>query len=174
MIKPFHIHKNFYYAMGITITVFLFGHPFPDLFPIAKLLFICILCFTLIDFILLFFTGTVTAERITSPKFSNGDFNPVSLVLKSSYPFEISGQLFDDIPLQFQIRDHEFTFSLKPNEGKTKQYSLRPVERGEFKFGDLHIYISTQISFLKRKCTIPQEFTVSVYPSFIHMNSYEL
>ena len=107
-------------------------------------------------------------------RLSNGDDNPVKLIVTSNYPYEVNLSIIDEIPHQFQIRDFEIESKFNAEEVRNIAYSLRPTERGEYHFGDTLIYISTQIGLIRRKIRSDNKQIVPVYPSFIQMRKFEL
>jgi uncharacterized protein (DUF58 family) len=54
------------------------------------------------------------------------------------------------------------------------EYHLRPVERGEYAFGVLRVFINTHLSMIVRRfdCDSPKQ--IKVYPSFLQIEKYEL
>ena len=72
---------------------------------------------------------------------------------------------------------HEITFfetTFKAGEEKKFNFSLRPVERGEYHFGDIIIYAKSLLGFLSRRFSSNAEQMVPVYPSFFQMRKYDL
>ena len=49
-------------------------------------------------------------------------------------------RVIDELPEQFQSRNNFFETIFKDGEEKKFNFFLRPVERGEYHFGDLIIY----------------------------------
>jgi uncharacterized protein (DUF58 family) len=82
--------------------------------------------------------------------------------------------MLDELPFQFQRRDFEQRASLKQGEEKVLRYVLRPVERGEYAFGNTNAFIKTPLGIAKRRVVAESEEVVKVYPSFIHLHNYQL
>ena len=51
---------------------------------------------------------------------------------------------------------------------------MRPVERGEYKFGQVQLFVSSLLGLVERKFSGANEQMVPVYPSFIRMRQYQL
>jgi uncharacterized protein (DUF58 family) len=135
-------------------------------------LFIALL---VIDIVFVFAFGKKpVAGRIMPDRMSNGDKNAVMLSVKNHYPFSVAMEIIDEIPFQFQERHHFFYRRVPPGAEEKLYYELRPVERGEYHFGDIVIYVSSLLSLVRRKYTCVAETVVPVYPSFIQMRKYEL
>ncbi|HPH92018.1 MAG TPA: DUF58 domain-containing protein [Ferruginibacter sp.] len=128
-----------------------------------------------IDYIFLFFIGSAPlAKRIMAERFSNGDENKITIQVSNSKPYEVSIDLIDEIPVQFQKRDWFVSRRFKAREQKNIVYTLRPVERGEYQFGNLLLYMRSALGLLCRRYSIAAETTVGVYPSFMQLRKYEL
>ena len=107
-------------------------------------------------------------------RFSNGDENKITIQVTNSKPYEVSIDLIDEIPVQFQKRDWFVSRHFKALEQKNIVYTLRPVERGEYQFGNLLLYMRSALGLLCRRYSIAAETTVGVYPSFMQLRKYEL
>ena len=128
----------------------------------------------LVDIYILFgFKKGVDARRILTEKFSNSDENPVSITLKNNYKFNIEAKIIDELPNQFQKRDFEHIVNLKPVGNYNFEYDVTPVERGEYHFGNLNIYVSSPLKIVARRFQFQENEMVAVYPSYIQMKKYE-
>jgi uncharacterized protein (DUF58 family) len=147
---------------------------FPILYSIAWLLVVLLLTIFFVDIFLLFrFKRGFKASRKLSEKFSNSDENAVPLELQNSYPFTIEVKIIDEIPVQFQKRDFEYITEIVSNETHSFTYQLRPVERGEYYFGKLIVYISSPLRVIAKRYNFEENQMVAVYPSYIQMKKYE-
>lgn len=77
------------------------------------------------------------------------------------------------MPVQFQKRDFEHRTRISKNESIDFQYNLRPVERGEYVFGNLIVFASSFLKIAKRKYVFQKDQMVPVYPSIIQMQQYD-
>jgi uncharacterized protein (DUF58 family) len=75
--------------------------------------------------------------------------------------------------VQFQKRDFFKSICIKGKQRQTFQYSVRPVERGEYHFGNLNCFVSSSIRLFRRRYVFDNEQLVKVYPSFIQMKKYD-
>jgi uncharacterized protein (DUF58 family) len=134
-----------------------------------------ILFLTLVDYVQLFFVrGEVKAERVMSSRFSIGDQNMVTLVVNNSYPYQVRCTLIDELPFQFQVRDFMQTVKIGFRSKESVSYSLRPLSRGEFKFGQGVCYAATPIGFLRRRFKIAEPTVIKVYPSYQQLRKFQL
>jgi len=126
------------------------------------------------DLIILYrFKNGFSSKRIVSDKLSNSDENEIAITLENNYPFQVYISLIDELPAQFQKRDFDYKTSLEPTEKTTFTYNVRPVERGEYKFGNVHIFVSSLLQIFSRRYTFSNDKNVKVYPSYIQMKKYE-
>ncbi len=173
--KSLFFSIRLYLAMGTAILFFIAGFFVPVFFNVGVLLLLALGVLILLDALLLYFTAdAMHARRRMADRFSNGDPNPVSIQVRSRYRFRIKVELLDEIPFQFQRRDFSLKGELKSMEEQVFDYFLRPVERGEYGFGDVHVFVQSPFGLIRRCFTFPQERQVKVYPSFIQLRNYEL
>jgi uncharacterized protein (DUF58 family) len=160
--------------MGI-IALFLLSFGFPALYNATWYLVLLLVGFFVIDFIILFSSKNgIEAERILPEKFSNGDENPVIVSINNYYTFPVFAKIIDEIPEQFQERNFNINKKIKTASTDDFQYFLRPVTRGEYRFGNLNIYISSPLRLLAKRYTFNKDAMVAVYPSFIQLRKYDL
>jgi len=128
----------------------------------------------LLDLYLLYATSTaIKAQRNLPRKLSNSDQNILSIHLSSKYPFKTEVSVIDELPIQFQKRDFEHKAQLQKGEPHLFEYSVRPVERGEYVFGNLIVFASSPLHIIKRKYVFQKDQMVPVYPSIIQMQQYD-
>lgn len=168
------MHKQLYIYMAIVSVSFLLSFWFSSIYAIAWMLTTVIIVILVIDLLMLYGSKkTIKARRLLPDKFSNSDQNPVPLTITNSYNFKTYIDVIDELPVQFQKRDFSYQVSLIPNEIHNFEYLVRPVDRGEYYFGHLNIYVSTPLKVIKRKFQFQNEQTVMVYPSIIQMQKYD-
>lgn len=167
------MHTRLFYILAILAVVLLLSFWFHSLFPIGLLGLAALGVLILIDGISLWRKQDgLRAQRLLPEKFSNSDANDLSVNLENRYGFNISVVIIDEIPIQFQKRDFLKTLAIDLGEKATFSYQLRPVERGEYVFGNLHIYVSSGLKLLRRRYSFEKDQMVKVYPSFIQMKKY--
>lgn len=173
-LKSLYIHQQLYIYIAIIACVFLISFWFPLLYYVAQVLTILLTAFFLADLYLLYSKKNgVKAKRTLPNKFSNSDKNEVPILLLNHYNFTINAKFIDELPEQFQKRDFVHIAKLKTKQSYNFQYQVVPVERGEYFFGKLNVYISTFLNILSRRYTFEENKKVAVYPSYIQMKKYE-
>lgn len=174
-LKGVFVNNRLFWVSGLIVVLFLASFFYPALFLPVKIVFIVFLLLLVTDALFLFaYQGNPGAKRIIAERMSNGDKNPVVLQVKNSYPFTIKMRVIDELPEQFQSRNNFFETTFKAGEEKKFNFSLRPVERGEYHFGDIIIYAKSLLGFLSRRFSSNAEQMVPVYPSFFQMRKYDL
>lgn len=173
-IKSLYIHNTFFWYIAILAGCFMLSFWIPVLYPIAWILTMVLLGLFLFDIYLLYANSKgVVAERNLPRKLSNSDMNPISIIYRSYYPFKTYISLIDELPQQFQKRDFEHRTNLLKDQKKEFEYMVRPVERGEYVFGNLNVYASTPLKIIKRRFVFQKDQMVPVYPSIIQMQQYD-
>lgn len=174
IIRNLYIHERFFIYISIIVAMFLASYWIEILYTIAWLLFLCLSVFFIFDLVLLFRYKTgINARRLLPDKFSNADENPVPVTILNDYPFKIFVKVVDELPRQFQKRDFNYETALEKFHSHEFEYQVRPVERGEYYFGVLNIYVSSKLQIIARRYRFDASSMVAVYPSYIQMRKYE-
>ena len=159
----------------LVVAFFALGYSFPPMQSAATASLWILTVLVLIDLVMLYGRGdTLEAERFLPARLSNGDENEVTLKLKSGYPLPVDLQVIDEQPYQFQAREQMFALRLMPGEARHHVYKVVPTERGDYRFGHIHVFVSTNLKLARRRFTVPAEQNVPVYPSFLQMRRFEL
>ncbi|MCO6460655.1 MAG: DUF58 domain-containing protein [Saprospiraceae bacterium] len=172
--RSIFLNANFFYALGIGILLMFLGFFFPLFIEIAQFYLIVFCLINFIDAVILWGGNKLSANRKLSHKLSNGDVNKVELNIVNKYSINIHLQIIDELPKQFDVRDFSLKTVLNKASSTTLYYTVKPLERGLFEFGGLNIFVSTALGFLGRRYIFNENAEVKVYPSYIHLNKYEL
>ncbi|RZN83260.1 MAG: DUF58 domain-containing protein [Winogradskyella sp.] len=174
LFKHTYLTSRFFTIVGILVGLYILAYLFQGLFVIVKMLFYVAFALVIIDLILLFKQKGINATRILPEKLSNGDDNPIEIALNNSYNYKTELLLIDELPFQYQKRDFEIETKLKAQEKKKITYTLRPLERGEYYFGNLNIYVNTPIKLVTRRFQFGKDAMVPNYPSFLQLRKFML
>ncbi|HAA24180.1 MAG TPA: DUF58 domain-containing protein [Cytophagales bacterium] len=157
------------------VIAFVVAFYVPVIEGVVRIILFTLIGLTLFDLLLLYTQRHgIFARRTVTDRLSNGDINPVEIVVENHYAFPIHTTTIDEIPHQFQRRDIRFLANLPSRGSKVISYELRPVKRGEFVFGKVHVYVNTVMGLVTRRYTFDQGKDVAVYPSYMQMRKYEL
>ena len=174
LIKHLYIHDRFYIYIAFIAVVFLLSFWFEPLYKLAWLLVLIVSILFLVDVFVLFRTNQgIKARRLLPKKFSNSDENPVPITLKNNYPIQVFLKVVDELPEQFQKRDFNYATALPPAVSRDFEYMVRPVDRGEYHFGSLNVFVSSALRIVARRYRFNAAQMVMVYPSYIQMRKYE-
>ncbi|MEZ4858198.1 MAG: DUF58 domain-containing protein [Flavobacteriaceae bacterium] len=175
LLKAFYIQPLFFYLCSGIIVLFGLSYFIPFVFEVAQIfLLILCLCFAL-DFLLIFLgKNTLLAAREVPEKLSNGDENTIKITLQNHYSFKVYCDIIDEIPVQFQLRDFKLRCAIPSKKIAQVTYSLSPLERGEYHFGDVNVYASTQLRLVAKRFTFDKDIMVKTYPSFKQLKRFEM
>lgn len=173
--KPFYIQPPFFYASCFIVVLFGVSYFVPLLFTVAQLLLVILGIALLLDFLFVFLgSNKIVAERMVPEKFSNGDENTITINLKNNYFFKVYCEIIDETPFQFQLRDFKIKTNVLPKKSVQLHYNLKPLERGEYHFGDLNVYASSKLKLVAKRFTFDSDVMVKTYPSFKQLKRFEM
>ncbi|MEO8766513.1 MAG: DUF58 domain-containing protein [Ginsengibacter sp.] len=166
---------RFYTGLVVCICLFVVAFFVPALNAMPPIIFFALIVFCVADYIFLFFTKSVPfAKRITAGRLINGDENKIELTVKNEFPFPVKVDIIDELPEQFQERTWKKQLFLKARQQKKIQYFLRPLQRGEYYFGNIHLFITSPLGLVSRRFTSEANETIHIYPAFMQLHKYEL
>ena len=169
------VTERFFYIMAALTLMMMLSYAFPILLPVVKGCFPVLAVVCIADCLLLFNRRVnVSVHRDMPAVFSLGDDNQVQIHLFNRSGLKLKADVIDELPEQFQIRDFSFTVTMDPFSAVHHTYRLRPVTRGEYRFGKLHLYLTSRIGIIKRRVSSEHEVMIPVYPSIVQMKKYEL
>jgi uncharacterized protein (DUF58 family) len=175
LFKDIFPSNRLYAIAGGLVFLLIIGYGFPAIAEVAKLAVVATGGVCVLETLILFLPGaTIDARRIVAEKLSNGDENQVTLELENRYHVGVSLTVIDELPAQFQIRDLQFHITIPARKGTALSYSLRPVQRGEYEFGQIVVYATSTIGLVLRRIRIGAPQVTRVYPAFLQMRRFEL
>jgi uncharacterized protein (DUF58 family) len=162
--------------LGAVVCVFVFAFVYPWLYLIGLLAFWALMLLVVTDVLLLFAnkTGIMAKRQAAHQKLSNGDENDLFISIQNNYSFSVGVGIIDEIPEQFQFRAFNIKKQLESGEDQKIKYTLRPVSRGEFHFGDTIVLVTTVLGLAQRKYVFDNKQMLPSYPSFLKLRQYEL
>lgn len=174
-IGDLYIGKRWYILMAVCVLLLFISFFFKAMFVSVQIITAFAIFATIFDYMFLFFSkGKITATRTTTPRFSIGDDNQVTLTFANTLSFSIRGTFIDELPHQFQKRDFEQPLLMDQKAEYTTNYLLRPLSRGEYSFGHLFVFISSPIGLLRRRFTTAEPSMVKVYPAYQQLRKFQL
>ncbi len=123
------------------------------------------------------FSGPVTrfdARRLHEPRLSLGAENPIRLEIHHRGPRLVEFQARDEAPEQFRIETRILSGKVNPRETWRGIYHVRPLRRGDYQFGDLHLRWRSPLGLLFRQGRVPAAEQVKVFPNLLDVRRYDL
>lgn len=174
-IGDWFVSRNFYAAVALCALLFVASYFLPWLQWIAFASFMVLVALSLVEYFVLFFNNkSFHVTRILPVRLSNGEENKVVWHLKNEFNFPVYVQLIDEWPVQLQMRNHKLHLSISPRKSVRVSQKLKPVNRGEYFFGNIHVFVNTPLRLFSRRFTTEAEAMVKCYPSFTRISQYAI
>ena len=171
----FFLTQRAYIILCVLIVGFVLGYYFPAFYAISQVLTFVFGALVICDGILLFINGKgVEAHRNLDDRMSNSDENTVEIELTNYYNLKVRVKVLEELPYQFQLRDHQFQLSLNSGESTHLNYTLIPKERGVYEFGFINLLVQSTLGLLDRRIKSGALASSKVYPSYLKLRQYEL
>jgi uncharacterized protein (DUF58 family) len=136
---------------------------------------LCLVLAIAVDSFLLYRSSNgMEAERFVQERLSNGDTNKIIVEIRNYYDFKTHCLLIDEIPFQFQERKWKREFDIESRQVLPVEYFLTPVERGEYDFGNINLYVQSPLKLVARRYIFQSGQIVKVYPSYIQMRRFQI
>ncbi len=175
MLKSLYLTNRFFFLCAGVILLFVSGFIVPLLYTPVIVLLILLGALLLFDLFQVFGRETqLEAGRQLPRMLSLGDENKVRIHLNNKSGYHLDVELVDELPYQLQERHFSKAFSIAPLEEVQITYTIRPLERGEYVFGDINCFVSTRLGLAQRRMAIPSQDKAPVYPSILQMKQFEL
>lgn len=168
------LNSFFFIACGVLAVLFVLGHFYPLYYSVAQIGLLLLAAAFLLDIFLLYRKNGISGSRKIGAILSNGDKNEATINLINKYEYLLFATVIDELPYQLSHTENVFNTRLNPATTKKINYSIVPNQRGEYEFGDIVVMVLTPLRLVKRRYQLPAKTIVSVYPSFIHLNRYNL
>ena len=162
--------------MALVIVMCLLWYSFPLFEFFAKGILVLITLVICVEWVLLFYIkNKITITRQMTNKLSLSDVQPVKYQIENRSKWKIRYEMIDELPFQLQERDLIYHDVISSDETTSYTFDVRPLIRGRYEFGSIHLYISMLVpGLIQRRISFPLNKSVEVYPSFIQMKYYDL
>jgi uncharacterized protein (DUF58 family) len=163
-----------YLLLGVNVLLFITSFFIPGLFTVSVFIFFTLLVVIIVDMLLLLFRKeAMTASRKVNQRLSNGDENKIALTLTNRYGFVVKYKMIEELPHQLE-EDLSFQGKIAGAEVREIEYSVRPVTRGVYHFGNINLFIQSALGLVSRRFIFDVSQEVKVYPSFLQLRQMEL
>ncbi|MFK7936870.1 MAG: DUF58 domain-containing protein [Saprospiraceae bacterium] len=173
--KSLYLTNRFFLLFGCIVVLFILAFPFAFFLPVAQTVLVLSIALVVVDYLRLFNKNvSVSANRSLPKLLSLSDANPIKVLIKNESSLSLNLTIIDEIPFQFQQRNFSTQLSLTAEQEETIRYFLTPLERGEYEFGKINLYLSTSWQLVERRISADASTVIPVYPSIIQMKNLAL
>ena len=166
--------NRFFYAGFFVAFVFVMGFFMQPILYVAKILLFAYIIVTILDFFLIYLPKkSVFITRNYPERFSNGDDNKMQLLVENKYQFPLYIRVIDEFPVQLQLRKLQFKNHFKSSQKKQYDFTVKPTERGAYKFGIINVFISF-FGFVERRIKQTEKLEIACYPSYLQLKQFQL
>jgi uncharacterized protein (DUF58 family) len=175
MFKNTYLNSVFFAGMSVLVLWFCVAFFLPWMFLPGVYLLIIFSAVTCLDFAWLFSLKIlIQGNRILPHMLSLSDENQIVIMLRNLSARFWFLDIVDELPEQLQVRDFNVRLSLQPYGNEKIHYTVRPLSRGVYGFGQVNIFAMSRLRLVKRRIQLPIAQEVKVYPSVIQMKKFEL
>ena len=143
---------RFYTVVGGCVLAYIASFFYAPLYAVVNIAFAIVCLLVLADYLFLFvFFKPPTAQRRVGDRLSNGEVNDVAISITNKMPFVIKIVVTDELPEQLQERNMKVEKILPALKNTDIKYSITPVQRGAYHFGDIIIFFNRCWGFCKKE-----------------------
>ncbi len=113
-------------------------------------------------------------SRQHDTKLSLGAENPITLSVRNRGYRPATFWLRDEPPDAFEIEKRILTGSIQARRNWEGVYRVRPLQRGDYKFGNLNLRWKGPLGLVVRQAKIEAGAPVKVYPNLLDVRRYDL
>ena len=117
----------------------------------------------------------LSARRELPPRFSLDVEHKIKVILSNRSSRSLPITVRDELPDVFELKDELPPGQLLPANGEAQfTYSVLPLKRGAFAFGDVVLRVSGAAGLVQKQISLLVADSVKVYPNFKGVERYEL
>lgn len=146
----------------------------PALLWLAAAIILLALILFAIDWYLARPVSFIEVQRRHNNRLSLGAENKVTLTLSTRHTRPLAFTLRDEPPWQFEVSELMLEGRLAPGESWEGSYTVRPLRRGDYRFGAINIRWEGPLGLVLRQGELPAEKDVKVYPDLLGVRRYSL
>lgn len=166
--------RLFYLLLGV-VVLFVLSYVIEPLYDVAWLAFFALFFFLFSEIFFLFASKRrIVVARVVPEKLSNGDENTIFIHLENQFRWKLYVHVIDELPIQFQSRDFGHDMSLNPGSNNRFHYIVRPLLRGVYEFGYVHVFASTILGLVQRRFSSGNQQTSKCYPAFLTLRNMDI
>jgi uncharacterized protein (DUF58 family) len=146
----------------------------PELVWMALVYLLAVAALVVADYLVTPKPGELELERISDSKLSLGADNLVTLLVSNRARRPVRFTLRDEFPHQFGSSATFLSGEVAPFELHEAHYHVRPLQRGDYRFGDINLRYPSALRMFVRQARYPAEAAVKVYPNVLDVRKYDL
>jgi len=116
----------------------------------------------------------IEVERIHDTKLSLGADNLITVLLANRSSRALRLTLRDEYPYKFRVDTAFIRGELPPYDIFEAHYHVRPLQRGDYQFGNINLRYHSQLRTFIRQARYPATATIKVYPNVLEVRKYDL
>ncbi|HMP43095.1 MAG TPA: DUF58 domain-containing protein, partial [Roseiflexaceae bacterium] len=116
----------------------------------------------------------IDIERINDSRLSIGADNLITILIANRSRRPLQFQLRDEYPYQFLCTKPFLHGKIGAYELHETKYYVRPLQRGDYAFGDINIRYDSPLKTFVRQIRCPAGAAVKVYPNVLDIRKYDL
>jgi uncharacterized protein (DUF58 family) len=146
----------------------------PALIWLALAYLVIVAGLTLSDALLAPRPAQIEVERVHDAQLSLGAENLITVILANASPRRIDVTLRDEYPHQFPADAQFLSGAIPAYDVYEARYHVRPLRRGDYRFGDVVLRYRGPLGMLLRQARYPAAAGVRVYPNVLEVRKYDL
>ncbi len=146
----------------------------PPLLWLALFYLLVVLALVAADVIITPRPDEIEIERINDSRLSLGAENVITLLLANRSARRLRFILRDEYPHTFPSDAVFLEGELTPYDIYEARYHVRPLQRGDYHFGDINLRYRSQLQTFTRQARYPAQAAVKVYPNVLEVRKYDL
>ena len=111
----------------------------------------------------------IEVERLHDSQLSLGAENLVTVLLANTTPRPVAFTLRDEHPHEFPADTRFLSGTIPPYDVYEARYHLRPLRRGDYRFGAVVVRYRGPLGAIVRQVRYPLDSAVKVYPNVLEL-----
>ncbi len=141
---------------------------------LTLLYFLMVVVLVAVDLLMTPGPQQIEVERLHDTKLSLGAENLITVLLANRSQHQLRFTLRDEYPHPFLSDAVVITGELPGYDIFEAQYHVRPLQRGDYQFGDINLRYRSLLATFVRQARYPAQVQVKVYPNVLEVRKYDL
>jgi uncharacterized protein (DUF58 family) len=146
----------------------------PPLVWLAIAYLVAVAILVLVDVVVTTKPSEIELERVCDTRLSIGAANLITLLLANRSARKLRFHIRDEYPYQFICDDTILAGAVEPYGLHEARYHVRPLQRGDYEFGDINLRYESLLRTFVRQMRQPAAAPVKVYPNVLDVRKYDL